>query len=50
MGFTTQLEEAEETGRVKKVTTQGTETVTDNSDEQKCKQRVLQEFFIKKEC
>ena len=48
MGFTTQLEEAKQTGRVKKVTTQGNETVTGKSDEQKCKQKVLQEFFIKK--
>ena len=37
MVFTTQLEEAKQTGRVKKVTTQGTETVTGKSDEQKCK-------------
>ena len=48
MGFTTQLEEAKQTGRMKKLTTQGTETVTGKSDEQKCKQKVLQEFFIKK--
>ena len=33
---------------MKKVTTQGTETVTGKPDEQKCKQKVLQEFFIKK--
>ena len=48
MGFTTQLKEAKQTGRVKKVTTQGTETVTGKSDEQKCKQNILQEFFIKR--
>ena len=48
MEFTTQLEEAKQTGKVKKVTTQGIETVTGKSDEQKCKQKVLQEFFIKK--
>ena len=47
MGFTTQLEEAKQAGRVKKVMTQGTETVTGKSDEQKCEQKVLQEFFIK---
>ena len=50
MGFTTKLEEAKQTGRVKKVTTQGTERVTGKYDEQKCKQKVLQEFFYKKEC
>ena len=50
MEFTTQLEDVKQTGRVKKVSTQGTETVTGKSDEQKCKQKVLQEFFYKKEC
>ena len=48
MGFTTQLEEAKQTERVKKLMTQGTETVTGKSDEQKFKQKGLQEFFIKK--
>ena len=48
MVFTAQLEEAKQTGRVKKVTTQGSETVTGKSDEQKCKQKVLQEFIKKK--
>ena len=35
-------------GRVKKVTTQGTETVTGKSDEQKCKQKVLPGVLYKK--
>ena len=50
MAFTTQLEEAKQTGRVKKATSQGTETVRGKSDEQKFKQKILQEFFIKKGC
>ena len=50
MVFTTQLDEAKQRGRMKKLTTQGTERVTGKSDEQKCKQKILQEFFIKKEC
>ena len=39
---------AKEKASVKKLTTEGTATVTDKCDEQKCRQNVLQEFFVKK--
>ena len=48
IGFTTHLEEAKQTGSVKKVTTEGHETVISQSGEQKGKQTVLQEFFTNK--
>ena len=47
IGFTTHLEEAKQTGSVKKVTTEGHETVISQSGVQKDKQTVLQEFFTK---
>ena len=51
IGFSAELVEActaQQTGSVTKLTTQGTETVTGKSDEQKCRQKVLHKFFIRK--
>ena len=48
MGFTTQLEEAKQTGRVKKVTTQGTVTVTGSLMSKSVNKKYYRSFFIKK--
>ena len=36
---------AKQTGSIRKATIQGTETETGKCDEQKCRQKVMQEFF-----
>ena len=51
IGFSAQLVEAsvaKQTGIVKTLTTQGMDTVTGKCDEQKCRQKVLYEVFVKK--
>ena len=37
-----------QTGSIKNTTTEGTKTITGKCDEQKCRQKVLHEFFVKK--